>query len=171
MRSYGGKSAAASRGRPGAGSLACDRFGPSGGRIGGALHFHKKSPKLVFFQGGNNIPWAKSDFEGTVSLWLRLNPTEDLPEGYVDPLQITDKKWNDAAFFVDFTKESPRQFRLKPARLLPIPRASPVSHACPGTASCRPAIRPKAGGRAQEKQCNNKRTRRSPRNPWAYAPS
>ena len=45
--------------------------------------------------------------------WLRLDPDKDLKPGYCDPIQITDKKWNDAAFFVDFTKDDkPRHFRL-----------------------------------------------------------
>jgi hypothetical protein len=43
---------------------------------------------------------------------MRLNPAEDLPPGFVDPLQITAKAWNDAAIFVDFTETNPRRFRL-----------------------------------------------------------
>ncbi len=31
---------------------------------------------------------------------------------YCDPLQITQKAWNDAAIFVDFDKDLPRDFRL-----------------------------------------------------------
>lgn len=85
---------------------------PDGGRKGGALHFAKPTEQLVFFKGGKNVPYRKSDFEGTVSLWMRLSPTEDLPKGYVDPLQITDKKWNDASFFVDFDEKKERDFRL-----------------------------------------------------------
>lgn len=84
----------------------------SKGRIGGALHFTKKSPQLVFFKGNNNVPFANSDFEGTVSMWMRLSPSKDLPQGYVDPLQITDKQWNDASFFVDFDQAEERDFRL-----------------------------------------------------------
>jgi hypothetical protein len=83
-----------------------------GGRTGGALRFVKKHDKFIFFKGKDNLPSTKSDFEGTVSFWMRLSPDEDLPPGYVDPLQITDKKWNDASFFVDFTEHNPRQFRL-----------------------------------------------------------
>ena len=82
------------------------------GRFGGALTFHKKSPKLVFYQGAGNVAYAADRFQGTIAFWMRLDPESDLPPGYVDPLQITDKKWNDASFFVDFTKDKPRQFRL-----------------------------------------------------------
>ncbi len=83
-----------------------------GGRFGGSLAFSEKSDKIVFFKGAGNLPPAKEDFQGTYSFWLSLTPKEDLPAGYVDPLQITDKKWNDASFYVDFTKETPRTFRL-----------------------------------------------------------
>lgn len=82
------------------------------GRRGGALRFVRKNPRFIFYRGRNNLRYAKNDFAGTVSFWLRLTPDEDLPEGFVDPLQITDKKWNDASFFVDFTKDLPRTFRL-----------------------------------------------------------
>jgi hypothetical protein len=82
------------------------------GRYGGSLSFTKKSEQIVFFKGAGNLPPAKADFRGSYSFWLRLTPEQDLPPGYVDPLQITDKKWNDASFFVDFTKETPRKFRL-----------------------------------------------------------
>ena len=44
---------------------------------------------------------------------VRLDPDRDLAPGYCDPVQITERAWNDAAFFVDFTKDdSPRHFRL-----------------------------------------------------------
>src|SRR5262249_20069364 len=43
---------------------------------------------------------------------LSLDPDRDLQPGYCDPVQITDKRFDDAAFFVDFTKDAPRHFRL-----------------------------------------------------------
>ncbi len=82
------------------------------GRHGGSLSFTRKSSQAVFFKGAGNLPAATQGFGGSYSFWLRLTPDEDLPSGYVDPLQITDKTWNNASFFVDFTKETPRQFRL-----------------------------------------------------------
>ena len=77
---------------------------PSGGRSGGMLRFHKKSDQVVLYKGGNNLPYRSNEFAGTVSMWMKVDPQQDLPKGYVDPLQITDKKWNDAAFFVDFDR-------------------------------------------------------------------
>ena len=84
-----------------------------GGRWGECLYFRDTSKSVVFFQGKDNIPYSKTDCDLTISFWMRLNPDEDLKPGYVDPLQITDKKWNDSSLFVDFTKDdSPRHFRL-----------------------------------------------------------
>ena len=82
------------------------------GRYGGCLRFTKKTDQVVFFKGAANLPETGQTFQGSFSFWLRVSPADDLPAGYVDPLQITDKKWNDASFFVDFTKQTPRQFRL-----------------------------------------------------------
>lgn len=84
----------------------------TGGKHGGVLYFAKPTKQLTYFRGGKNVPYQAKDFRGSVSLWMRLSPREDLPDGYVDPLQITDKKWNDASFFVDFDQEKSRDFRL-----------------------------------------------------------
>lgn len=81
------------------------------GKHGDALRFRGKD-KQVLYYGGKNMDFRETDWHGTVSLWLRLTPDEDLKEGYSDPLQITDKAWNDASFFIDFDIDSPRTFRL-----------------------------------------------------------
>lgn len=77
----------------------------------GALHFRSPTNKLVYFKGDKNLPYRDAGFEGSVSFWLKLSPG-DLPKGYVDPLQLTDKKWNDASMFVDFDQSAQRPFRL-----------------------------------------------------------
>ncbi len=82
-----------------------------GGRHGGALRFKDKSAKVLFY-AGKNMDYRTRDWEGTVSLWLRLTPDEDLKPGYSDPLQITEKAWNDASFFIDYDIDTPRTFRL-----------------------------------------------------------
>lgn len=83
------------------------------GRVGDALQFHRKAPEIVFYQAATNLAYAKSNWSGTVSFWLKLDPDTDLEPGYCDPLQITPREWNDAAFWVDFSKdERPRHFRL-----------------------------------------------------------
>jgi hypothetical protein len=84
-----------------------------GGVTGGYLKFQKKAPDFVFFMAQENMPYHKTNWSGTVSFWLRLTPDEDLEPGFTDPIQITSKAWNNAAFFVEFSKdETPREFRL-----------------------------------------------------------
>ena len=85
----------------------------NGGRWGGCLRFEDISDQVVLFQGQDNVPYASGRHDATYSLWLRVDPLNGLKPGYVDPLQITDKKWNDASLFLDFTKDdTPRHFRL-----------------------------------------------------------
>jgi hypothetical protein len=83
---------------------------PKEGRNGGgALKFLKKNTAAVFFKAQNNVPMNS----GTISFWLKLDPEQDLAPDYCDPLQVTDKAYNDSAIWVDFTKdEKPRHFRL-----------------------------------------------------------
>lgn len=81
------------------------------GKFGKALKFSAKT-KDVLFYSGREIGYRKKDWQGTVSFWMKLDPNKDLEPGYCDPIQITQRAWNDAAFFVDFDKELPRSFRL-----------------------------------------------------------
>lgn len=81
------------------------------GRYGDALRFDAKTPEVVFYEG-IECGYRPRDWSGSVSVWLKLDPNEDLEPGYCDPLQMTEKAWNDAAFFLDFDKFLPRDFRL-----------------------------------------------------------
>lgn len=84
-------------------------FAPKGGRRGGALRFPKKNTRAVYFQAAKNF----NPVSGTVSFWLKLDPDKDLEPGFCDPIQVTDKAYNNSAIWVDFTKdERPRYFRL-----------------------------------------------------------
>jgi hypothetical protein len=78
--------------------------------IGGdALRFNSKNTRALFFKGERNISLPN----GTLSFWLKLDPQKDLAPGFCDPIQLTDKDYNDSAIWVDFTKdEVPRHFRL-----------------------------------------------------------
>lgn len=83
------------------------------GRFGGSLRFFDTTEPVVFYRGEGNFPYREGEFEATISFWLKVDPEKELKPGYVDPLQITDKQWNDASLFVDFTKDdTPRHFRL-----------------------------------------------------------
>lgn len=82
------------------------------GRYGDALHFPKKSRNMVFFYGDKNTGYRAKDWSGTISVWLSLDPA-DLKQQFADPVQITDKKYNNSAFWVDFTKDdTPPHFRM-----------------------------------------------------------
>jgi len=84
------------------------------GRNGsGALRFRKKNTKAVFFRAENNVPFDPANWSGTLSFWLNLSPDQDLEPGFCDPIQLTDKAYNDSAIWVDFTKDdNPRHMRL-----------------------------------------------------------
>lgn len=84
-----------------------------GRRGGDALKFVKKSGKVVLFKAAENIAYRKDNWSGTVSFWLKLDPNKDLGDWYCDPIQITEKTWNDGALWVDFSKDDkPKHFRL-----------------------------------------------------------
>ena len=88
------------------------RLAKTRGRHGGALEFTEKTQGRVYFKAEKNLRYRSGDWSGTVSFWLSLDPDKDLKPGYSDPIQITDKTWNKAALWVDFSKdEVPRHFR------------------------------------------------------------
>ena len=85
----------------------------AGRRGGGALRFTAKNEAAVFYQAQGNVPFDPKNWSGTISFWLKLDPDQELAPGYCDPLQVTDKAYNDSAIWVDFTKDDkPRHFRL-----------------------------------------------------------
>ncbi|MBY0507363.1 MAG: LamG domain-containing protein [Bryobacteraceae bacterium] len=90
-------------------SLAAAKPGLAGTGVvheNGALHFTQKTTQAVFFPAQGLSPVT-----GTISFFLQLDPKLDLAPGYVDPLQLTDKAYNDSALWVDYTKDE-RFFRL-----------------------------------------------------------
>lgn len=89
-------------GLPGRGAAVLD---PTGGRHAGALRFDRPAEPVVFFRADRNLPWRKEDWSGTVMFWLRVD-SATLAPGYADPVNITPKAWDDAAFFVEFEKRT-----------------------------------------------------------------
>jgi hypothetical protein len=88
------------------------RVAKGAGRFGDALEFTRKSEALVFFKGPGNFDYRRTNWSGTVSFWLKLDPEKDLEPGYCDPLQVTAGNWNNGVFFAEFSKDhSPRHFR------------------------------------------------------------
>ena len=81
------------------------------GRFEDCLRFTGRAKEVICF-AGTEMHYADEDWSGSVSMWMRLDPDKDLLPGYCDPLQITQHAWNNGAFFVDFDKDLPRDFRL-----------------------------------------------------------
>ncbi len=82
------------------------------GFAGDALHFTKKNTAAIFYKAYKNVGYSRNSWSGTISFWLQLDPNKDLAPGYCDPICITDVRYNDAALWVDFTDNKPREFRL-----------------------------------------------------------
>jgi len=83
------------------------------GRFGDGLLFTERSKGNIYYPSLKNIAYDSKDWSGAISFWLSLDPATDLVPGeYCDPIQITDVSYNDAAIWVDFTKNNPRDFRL-----------------------------------------------------------
>ena len=80
---------------------------------GGALRFTDHRSRWLFYRAEDNVAYKEKNWSGAVSVWLKVDPQKELAPGYCDPIQITSRQWNDAAFFVDFNKDGdPRDFRL-----------------------------------------------------------
>lgn len=82
------------------------------GLVGDALYFIKKNTAAIFFNGYKNLGYSSESWSGSFSFWLQLDPSKDLEPGYCDPINLTDVRYDDAALWVDFTKDNPRHFRL-----------------------------------------------------------
>jgi hypothetical protein len=106
--SYNGRAAA----QPGVGLSNVAVVARGQGRFGDALQFSKKQAALIFFQAARNLAYNSTNWSGTVSFWLKVDPARELEPGFCDPLQITPRAWNDAAFFVEFEKRREIPFRL-----------------------------------------------------------
>ena len=83
------------------------------GRFGSALTFTLTTSHVVLFKAARNVAYSPSDFGGTASFWMSLDPAE-IPQRYCDPFQLTDKDYSDACIWADFTKnDTPPDFRLR----------------------------------------------------------
>jgi hypothetical protein len=88
------------------------KLDPSAGRFGGALHFTRKANEWPLFKDGGNVGYNDQDWSTTVSVWLRLNPDEDLEPGYCDPVQIIGEDTKRGFIFMEWSKDDvPRHFR------------------------------------------------------------
>jgi hypothetical protein len=85
---------------------------PDAGRFGGALHFTKKNNFRPAFKDAGVLGYNDKNWNASVSVWLRLNPDEDLEPGYCDPVQIVGDDSKKGFIFLEWSKdETPRYFR------------------------------------------------------------
>jgi hypothetical protein len=88
------------------------RLSPEAGRFGGALHFTKKGTVRPVFKDAGVLGYNDKSWNASVSIWLRLNPDEDLEPGYCDPVQIVGDDSRKGFIFLEWSKnETPRYFR------------------------------------------------------------
>jgi len=103
-----------------AGPTADVRLASGAGRFGGALHFTKKSNFRPAFKDAGVLGYNGKNWSATVSVWLRLNPDEDLEPGYCDPVQIVGEDSKKGFIFLEWSKDKPRFFRYAIRPLFPI---------------------------------------------------
>ena len=88
------------------------KLAPGEGKFGGALHFTKKNPFRPYWKNAGILDYKPSNWSGSVSIWLRLTPDEDLEPGYCDPVQIVGGDNTKGFMFLEWSKdEKPREFR------------------------------------------------------------
>lgn len=88
------------------------KIAKSEGRFGSAIHFPKKGATRPLYLGKNVLGYNAKSWSTTVSLWLRLNPDEDLEPGYCDPVQIVGDDTKKGFIFLEWSKDhTPRHFR------------------------------------------------------------
>jgi hypothetical protein len=87
------------------------RLTPKAGRFGGALHFTKKNNFRPAFKDAGVLGYNQKSWSASVSVWLRLNPDEDLEPGYCDPVQIIGDDTKKGFIFLEWSRDKPRFFR------------------------------------------------------------
>ncbi len=88
------------------------RLAANEGRFGGALHFPKKGATRPQYDGSGMLNYNESNWNASVSVWLRLTPDKDLEPGYCDPVQIVGDDSKKGFIFLEWSKdETPRFFR------------------------------------------------------------
>ncbi len=88
------------------------KLAPGEGRFGGALRVTKKNPVKPYYTNAGILNYQAANWSGSVSIWLRLTPDEDLEPGYCDPVQIVGGDSRQGFIFLEWSKdEQPRLFR------------------------------------------------------------
>jgi hypothetical protein len=83
------------------------------GRRGDALQFTQKTAEIALYQSARNLAYNSTNWGGTISFWLRVDPQKGLIPDYVDPFHVTQKSFDAGAIWFDFTKDDkPRHCRM-----------------------------------------------------------
>lgn len=85
------------------------------GQFGNSLHFNTPegiSGTRAYYKLPQNFEYKESDWNGTISFWLKVAPKEDLRPGFTDPIQFTPRSALDGCLWVDFHRDEHRQFRM-----------------------------------------------------------
>jgi hypothetical protein len=83
------------------------------GAHGGCLDVGNVLPEngRIYFPAKGNIGFNKDGWGGAVSVWLNTNPNELLKTKFCDPIQITQKGFNNGGIWFDFNDAKPRDLR------------------------------------------------------------
>jgi len=86
---------------------------PEAGRFGGALRRTEENPARLFFKAKDIIDYSPNQpLSGTISIWMRTEPDEDLPNRYCDPVMIMGRDFHQGSLFLEWSVvDSPRKFR------------------------------------------------------------
>lgn len=82
------------------------------GRFGGALKRETKHPQKLYYHTQGILDYDPQTWSGTVSLWLRISPDEDLEPGYCDPVMLIGSDGKKGFIFAEWSPgPEPRVFR------------------------------------------------------------
>lgn len=81
------------------------------GKHAGSLMFVKTGSEQFFYQNPGVLNYSIGSWSGTVSVWLRVNPDEDIPAGYSDPIMVTADDMKSGFMFLEWSPDVPRRFR------------------------------------------------------------
>ncbi len=82
------------------------------GRFGGALLRDSKRPEKLYFHTQGILDYERHSWSGSVSLWLRISPDEDLEPGYCDPVMLVGSSGSQGFIFLEWSADHrPRKFR------------------------------------------------------------
>ena len=85
---------------------------PAEGRFGGAMFRGAAHDGRLFYPAVKNLTLDEPTLSGTVSLWLRTNPDEDIPRAFCDPIMFISDNHRDGFMFIEWSKDhTPRKFR------------------------------------------------------------